>query len=184
PDFGGLRGKATSEGHPGTQEYRRTHADGGKLLAEALARQDGVVMWRACVYSSEVPSDRVRQAYDELVPLDGAFRDNVLLQVKNGPLDFQPREPFHPLYGAMPRTPLMMELQITKEYLGQDTHLAFLAPLWEEVLRADTYARGPGSTVGKQIQGLAGVANVGSDRDWCGSDFNQANWYAFGRLAW
>jgi len=142
------------------------------------------VMWRAFVYSSAVPTDRVRQAYDEFTPQDGAFRQNVLLQVKNGPLDFQPREPFSPLFGAMPRTPLMMELQITKEYLGQDTHLAFLAPLWEEVLRADTYARGPGSTVGKQIQGLAGVANVGSDRDWCGSDLNQANWYAFGRLAW
>jgi len=142
------------------------------------------VMWRAFVYSSEVPSDRVRQAYDEFVPLDGAFRDNVLLQVKNGPLDFQPREPFHPLFGAMSRTPLMMEVQITKEYLGQDTHLAFLAPMWEEVLRADTYSHGAGSTVARQIRGLAGVANIGSDRDWCGSDFNQANWYAFGRLAW
>ena len=141
-------------------------------------------MWRAFVYRSEVPTDRVMQAADEFVPLDGAFRKNVLLQVKNGPLDFQPREPFHPLFGAMPHTPLMMEVQITKEYLGQDTHLAFLAPVWEEVLNADTYVRGPGTTVGKEIHGIAGVANVGSDRDWCGSDFNQANWYAFGRLAW
>ena len=184
PDFGGFVVKANSEGQPGPQDYRRTHADGANLLAEALAPHGGIVMWRAFVYSSEVPSDRVRQAYDEFVPLDGAFRDNVLLQVKNGPLDFQPREPFHPLFGAMSRTPLMMEVQITKEYLGQDTHLAFLAPMWEEVLRADTYSHGAGSTVARQIRGLAGVANIGSDRDWCGSDFNQANWYAFGRLAW
>jgi alpha-glucuronidase len=141
-------------------------------------------MWRAFVYSSAVPTDRVMQASDEFVPLDGAFLANVLVQAKNGPLDFQPREPFHPLFGAMPRSPLMMEVQITKEYLGQDTHLAFLAPMWEEVLRADTYAHGPGSTVAREIRGLAGVANVGRDRDWCGSDFNQANWYAFGRLAW
>jgi alpha-glucuronidase len=184
PDFGGFVVKANSEGQPGPQDYRRTHADGANMLADALAPHGGVVMWRAFVYSSEVPTDRVRQAYDEFVPLDGAFHGNVLLQVKNGPLDFQPREPFHPLFGAMPRTPLMMEAQITKEYLGQDTHLAFLAPLWEEVLRADTYARGPGSTVAREIRGLAGVANIGSDRDWCGSDFNQANWYAFGRMAW
>ncbi len=184
PDFGGFVVKANSEGQPGPQDYGRTHADGANMLADALAPHGGVVMWRAFVYSSAVPTDRVRQAYDEFTPQDGAFRENVLLQVKNGPLDFQPREPFSPLFGAMPRTPVMMELQITKEYLGQDTHLAFLAPLWEEVLRADTYARGPGSTVGKQIQGIAGVANVGSDRDWCGSDFNQANWYALGRLAW
>ena len=184
PDFGGFLVKANSEGQPGPQDYHRTHADGANLLADAVAPRGGVVMWRAFVYSSEVPSDRVMQASDEFVPLDGAFRGNVLIQVKNGPLDFQPREPFHPLFGAMPRTPLMMEVQITKEYLGQDTHLAFLAPMWEEVLRADTYARGPGSTVAKQIQGIAGVANVGTDRDWCGSVMNQANWYAFGRLAW
>src|SRR5438552_11555407 len=184
PDFGGFVVKANSEGQPGPQDYHRTHADGANLLADALAPHGGIVMWRAFVYRSEVPTDRVMQAADEFVPLDGAFRKNVLLQVKNGPLDFQPREPFHPLFGAMPHTPLMMEVQITKEYLGQDTHLAFLAPLWEEVLNADTYARGPGTTVGKEIHGIAGVANVGSDRDWCGSDFNQANWYAFGRLAW
>jgi len=184
PDFGGFLVKANSEGQPGPQDYHRTHADGANLLADALAPHGGIVMWRAFVYRSEVPTDRVMQAADEFVPLDGAFRKNVLLQVKNGPLDFQPREPFHPLFGAMPHTPLMMEVQITKEYLGQDTHLGFLAPLWEEVLNADTYARGPGTTVGKEIHGIAGVANVGSDRDWCGSDFNQANWYAFGRLAW
>src|SRR2546430_12594117 len=140
-------------------------------------------MWRAFVYSNVVPTDRVRKAYDEFGPLDGASRDNVLLQVKTGPLDFQPREPFHPLFGAMSRTPLIMEVQITKEYLGQDTHLAFLAPTWEEVLRADTYSHGAGSTVARQVRGLAGVANIGSDRDWCGSRFNQANWYAIGRLA-
>jgi len=184
PDFGGFLVKANSEGQPGPQDYHRTHADGANMLADAVAPHGGIVMWRAFVYSSEVPADRVMQAYDEFVPLDGAFRPNVLIQVKNGPLDFQPREPFHPLFGAMSRTPLMMEFQITKEYLGQDTHLVFLAPLWEEVLRSDTYAQGRSSTVGKQIQGIAGVANVGTDRDWCGSDFNQANWYAFGRLAW
>jgi alpha-glucuronidase len=145
------------------------------------------------VYSNEVPTDRVKQAYDEFKPLDGTFRKNVLVQVKSGPLDFQPREPFHPLFGAMPQTPLMMEFQVTKEYLGQDTHLVYLGRYFEEVLRTDTYAKGKGSTVAKVIDGslhgyartgIAGVANVGSDRDWTGSQFNQANWYAFGRLAW
>ena len=192
-DFGGFLVKANSEGQPGPQDYRRSHADGANMLADAVAPHGGVVMWRAFVYSNDVPTDRVKQAYDEFVPLDGAFRPNVLIQVKNGPLDFQPREPFHPLFGALPRTPVMPELQITKEYLGQDTHLAYLAPLFEEVLDADTYARGPGSTVGTVVDGslfgyartgIAGVANVGTDRDWTGSDFNQANWYAFGRLAW
>jgi len=193
PDFGGFLVKANSEGQPGPQDYKRTHADGANMLAEALAPHDGVVMWRAFVYSNEVATDRVRQAYDEFTPQDGAFRENVLIQVKNGPLDFQPREPFHPLFGAMPRTPLMLELQITKEYLGQDTHLVFLGPLFEEVLDADTYARGEGSTVGRVVDGslhgyartgIAGVANIGTDRNWTGSHFNQANWYAFGRLAW
>ena len=193
PDFGGFLVKANSEGQPGPQDYKRTHADGANMLAEALDPHDGVVMWRAFVYSNEVPTDRVRQAYDEFTPQDGAFRENVLIQVKNGPLDFQPREPFHPLFGAMPRTPLMLELQITKEYLGQDTHLVFLGPLFEEVLGADTYARGEGSTVGRVVDGslhgyartgIAGVANIGTDRNWTGSHFNQANWYAFGRLAW
>ena len=193
PDFGGFVVKANSEGQPGPQDYRRTHADGANMLADALAAHRGVVMWRAFVYSNQVPVDRVKQAYDEFHPLDGAFRENVFVQVKNGPLDFQPREPFHPLFGAMPQTPLMMEFQITKEYLGQDTHLVFLAPLWKEVLDADTYAAGKGSTVAKVIDGslhryartgIAGVANIGSDRNWTGSQFNQANWYAFGRLAW
>ena len=185
PDFGGFVVKANSEGQPGPQDYHRSHADGANMLADALAPHGGIVMWRAFVYSNEVPTDRVMQAVHEFEPLDGTFHKNVLIQVKNGPLDFQPREPFHPLFGRMSRTPLMMELQITKEYLGQDTHLVFLAPMWEEVLRADTYAHGSaGSTVDRRIRGLAGVANVGDDRNWCGSDFNQANWYAFGRLAW
>ena len=193
PDFGGFLVKANSEGQPGPQDYGRTHADGANMLAEALAPHGGVVMWRAFVYRNEVPTDRVRQAYDEFTPQDGAFRENVLIQVKNGPLDFQPREPFHPLFGAMPRTPLMLELQITKEYLGQDTHLVFLGPLFKEVLDADTYARGEGSTVGRVVDGslhgyartgIAGVANIGTDRNWTGSHFNQSNWYAFGRLAW
>jgi alpha-glucuronidase len=193
PDFGGFLVKANSEGQPGPQDYGRSHADGANMLADAVAPFGGVVMWRAFVYSSEVPVDRVRQAFEEFTPLDGMFRENVLVQVKNGPLDFQPREPFHPLFGAMPETPLIVELQITKEYLGQDTHLVYLAPLWEEVLAADTYAHGIGSTVGRIVDGtlehdrrtgIAGVANIGSDRNWTGSDFNQANWYAFGRLAW
>lgn len=193
PDFGGLLVKANSEGQPGPQDYHRSHADGANMLADAVAPHGGVVMWRAFVYSAAVPADRVKQAYDEFTPLDGRFRPNVLVQVKNGPLDFQPREPFHPLFGAMPQTPLMMEVQITKEYLGMATHLVYLAPLWREVLDADTYARGAGSTVAKVLDGslfggarsgIAGVSNVGSDRDWTGSHFNQANWYAFGRLAW
>jgi alpha-glucuronidase len=193
PDFGGFLVKANSEGQPGPQEYKRTHADGANMLAAAVAPHGGIVMWRAFVYSNEVPVDRIKQAYDEFKPLDGKFRSNVMIQAKNGPLDFQPREPFHPLFGAMPKTPLVMELQITKEYLGQDTHLVFLAPLFEEVLRSDTYANGKGSTVAKVIDGslhgygrtaIAGVSNIGSDRNWTGSNFNQANWYAYGRLAW
>ncbi|QXD14806.1 alpha-glucuronidase [Rhodocaloribacter litoris] len=193
PDFGGFLVKANSEGQPGPQDYGRSHADGANMLAEALAPYDGIVMWRAFVYAADKPEDRVKQAYNEFVPLDGQFRDNVLVQVKNGPLDFQPREPFHPLFGAMPRTPLMMEFQITKEYLGFATHLVYLAPMWTEVLTADTYARGPGSTVARVVDGtlhgytrtgIAGVANTGTDRNWTGSHFDQANWYAFGRLAW
>jgi alpha-glucuronidase len=193
PDFGGFLVKANSEGQPGPQDYQRTHADGANMLADALAPHGGIVMWRAFVYSHEQPDDRVKQAYSEFVPLDGKFRDNVLLQVKNGALDFQPREPFHPLFGAMPKTPLMMEFQITKEYLGFATHLVYLGALYEEVLQSDTYARGKGSTVAKVVDGslhhykhtgLAGVANIGTDRNWSGSHFDQANWYAFGELAW
>ena len=193
PDFGGFVVKANSEGQPGPQDYNRSHADGANMFADALAPHGGIVMWRAFVYSSEVPADRVRQAYDEFKPLDGQFRDNAFVQVKNGALDFQPREPFHPLFGAMPKTPLMMEFQITKEYLGQDTHLAYLGSLFEEVLLADTYAKGKGSTVarvvdgslhGYQRTGITGVANVGTDTNWTGSQFNQANWYSYGRFAW
>jgi len=193
PDFGGFLVKANSEGQPGPQDYGRTHADGANVLADAVRPHGGVVMWRAFVYDAAVDPDRVKRASLEFVPLDGKFRDNVLVQVKNGPLDFQPREPFHPLFGAMPRTPLMTELQITQEYLGQSTHLVYLAPMWKEFLDAETYAKGPGSRVvkvadgtleGHRQTGIAGVANTGSDLNWCGHDFGQANWYAYGRLAW
>ena len=193
PDFGGFLVKANSEGQPGPQDFGRSHADGANMLAEAVAPHGGVVMWRAFVYSDEEPDDRHKQAYTEFVPHDGEFRDNVLVQVKNGAIDFQPREPFHPLFGAMPKTPLMMEFQITKEYLGFATHLVYLGPMYEEVLRADTHARGAGSTVarvvdgsleGHALSGIAGVANIGSDRNWSGSHFDQANWYVFGRMAW
>ena len=193
PDFGGFLVKANSEGQPGPQDYHRNHADGANMLADAVGPHGGVVIWRAFVYSDVNPEDRAKQAYSDFVPLDGEFRDNVLIQVKNGPIDFQPREPFHPMFGAMPKTPLMMEFQITKEYLGFATHLVYLAPLYTEVLDADTYAKGPGSTVAKVIDGsldgyrhtgMAGVSNIGSDRNWTGSQFDQANWYAFGRLAW
>ena len=193
PDFGGFLVKANSEGQPGPQDYRRTHADGANMLAESLAPHGGVVIWRAFVYSNETPDDRAKQAYNEFVPLDGKFAANVLVQVKNGPIDFQPREPFHPLFGAMPKTPLMMEFQITKEYLGFATHLTYLAPLFEEALDADTMVKGKGSTVAKvvdgelhgyQLTGMAGVSNIGADRNWTGSQFDQANWFAFGRLAW
>jgi len=184
PDFGGFLVKANSEGQPGPQDYGRSHADGANLLADALAPHGGVVMWRAFVYAHDVPADRATQAYTEFAGLDGAFRPNVVLQVKNGPIDFQPREPFHPLFGAMPRTPLMMEFQITKEYLGFATHLVYLGPLFEEVLHADTRAGGKRITVAQSLSGIAGVANIGTDRTWSGSHFDQANWYAFGRLAW
>jgi alpha-glucuronidase len=193
PDFGGFLVKANSEGQPGPQDYGRTHADGANMLADAVKPFGGMVIWRAFVYSHEQPDDRAKQAYDEFVPLDGKFRDNVLVQVKNGAIDFQPREPFHPLFGAMPRTPLAMEFQITKEYLGFATHLVYLGAFYEEVLRADTHRPRQGSTVAKVLDGsidnyahtaIAGVANIGTDRNWSGAQFEQANWYAFGRLAW
>jgi alpha-glucuronidase len=182
PDFGGFLVKANSEGQPGPHDYGRTHADGANMLARAIGTR-GSVIWRAFVYSEEDATDRHKQAYAQLVPLDGQFDDNVIVQVKNGPIDFQPREPFHPMFGAMPKTRLMLEAQITKEYLGFSTHLAYLAPMWKEVLAADT---GRGGTVAQVIAptGMAGVANVGSDRNWSGSHMDQANWYAFGRLAW
>ncbi|QZH75687.1 MAG: alpha-glucuronidase [Erythrobacter sp.] len=182
PDFGGFLVKANSEGQPGPQDYGRTHADGANMMAAAVGDR-GTVIWRAFVYSAEDETDRAAQAYAEFVPLDGQFASNVIVQVKNGPIDFQPREPFHPMFGAMPNTRLMLEAQITKEYLGFASHLAYLAPMWEEVLDADT---GRGGSVADVIApvGMAGVANIGSDRNWSGSDFDQANWYAFGRLAW
>ena len=193
PDFGGFLVKANSEGQPGPQNYGRDHADGANMLADALAPHNGIVMWRAFVYSNETPEDRFKQAYNEFKPLDGRFRNNVLVQVKNGPIDFQPREPFHPLFGAMPKTPIMMEFQVTQEYLGQSTNLVYQAPLFKECLEADTYVKGAGSTVAKVIDGslenhgysgMAGVANIGSDRNWTGHPFAQSNWYALGRLAW
>ncbi|HEX6848835.1 MAG TPA: alpha-glucuronidase family glycosyl hydrolase, partial [Chitinophagaceae bacterium] len=201
PDFGGFLVKANSEGQPGPQDYNRTHADGANMLADAVAPFKGIVMWRAFVYSSTA-GDRFKQAYEEFKPLDGKFRKNVLVQVKNGPIDFQPREPFSPLFGAMPQTPLMMEFQLTQEYLGQGTHLVYEAPLFKEVLNADTYSkarpddpvgRGKGSTVAKVIDGsldnfsltgMAGVSNIGNDINWCSHPFAQSNWYTLGRLSW
>ena len=203
PDFGGFLVKANSEGQPGPQDYGRNHADGANMLARALAPHGGTVMWRAFVYASPEEKkqtasdrsgkhDRAAEAYEQFKPLDGKFEPNVLVQVKNGAIDFQPREPFHPLFGAMPDTRLMMEFQLTKEYLGFATHLAYLAPFYREVLQADTRAGGRALTVTQALQGaqkgrvggIAGVANVGSSRSWSGSVFDQANWYAFGRQAW
>jgi len=192
PDFGGFLVKANSEGQPGPQDYNRTHADGANMLADAVAPFNGIVMWRAFVYSS-TSNDRFKQAYEEFKPLDGKFKKNVLVQVKNGPIDFQPREPFSPLFGAMHQTPLMMEFQLTQEYLGQGTHLFFEAPQFKEVLNADTYSKGKGSTVTKVIDGslnnftlngIAGVSNIGNDINWCSHPFAQANWYSLGRLCW
>ncbi len=192
PDFGGFLVKANSEGQPGPQNYGRSHAEGANMLADALAPHKGIVIWRAFVYS-ESSEDRAKQAYSEFKPLDGQFRKNVLVQVKNGPIDFQPREPFHPLFGAMPNTPLMLEVQITQEYLGFSNHLVYLAPLFEECLQAETGSKDatgmrspttPKSPVSSTIRGMAGVANIGNDLNWCGHPFAQANWYAFGRLAW
>jgi alpha-glucuronidase len=198
PDFGGFLVKANSEGQPGPHDYGRTHADGANVLADALAgRRNAVVIWRAFVYAADVAEDRAKQAYNELAPLDGLFRPNVRLQIKNGPIDFQPREPFHPLFAAITVSHSMLELQITQEYLGQGTHLAYLGPLFKEALDADTCALGPGwpvarladgsfgaDSMGTLLGGIAAVANIGDDRNWCGHPFAQANWYAFGRLAW
>ncbi len=184
PDFGGFVVKANAEGQPGPQTYTRTHADGANMLADALAAHHGIVFWRAFVYSDASEEDRAKQAYDEFKPLDGKFRSNVILQIKNGPIDFQPSEPFHPLFGAMGRTRLAIEVQISKEYLGESTHLAYLGTMWSEVLRSRTARPQQGSRVVDLLSAIAGVANVGSERNWTGSDFDQANWYAFGRLAW
>ena len=193
PDFGGFTVKANSEGQPGPRTYNRTHADGANMLAAAVAPHGGIVMWRAFVYDMKPGYDRAGAAYENLQPFDGKFAPNVLLQVKNGPIDFQPREPFHPLFGGMPKTQVIPELQITQEYLGFSNHFVFLASMWREFLDADTFAAGRGSTVTKVVDGslyrqpltgIAGVANTGSARNWTGHDLLQANWYAFGRLSW
>lgn len=193
PDFGGFLVKASSEGMPGPQDYGRTHAEGANMLAEALEPFHGVIMWRAFVYNAAADPDRVKRAALEFLPLDGQFRSNVFAQAKNGPLDFQPREPVQPLFGSMTRTPLMLELQITQEYLGHSTHLVYLAPMWKEYLQFDLLSKGRGSTLASVVDGslrnplmtgIAGVANTGDNRNWCGHFFAQANWYAFGRLSW
>lgn len=194
PDFGGFLVKANSEGLPGPQDFGRTHADGANMLADALRPYEGIVMWRAFVYAPN-SADRANQAYEEFVPLDGQFRDNVIVQIKNGPVDFQPREPFSPLFGAMSKTAMMVEFQITQEYLGFSNHLVYLPTLFEECLDSDTYCDGAGSTVTAITTGnlypdaykttaIAGVANIGRDENWCGHYFAQSSWYGFGRLAW
>ena len=176
PDFGGFLVKANSEGQPGPFDYGRTHADGANMLADALKPYGGIVMWRSFVYGAKHKGeDRVKQAVSEFAELDGQFRDNVILQSKNGPLDFQPREPYAPIFHQMKKTPQMAELQITQEYLGQSRHLVYLAPMWKEFF---SYVSP------QQLVGIAGVANIGLDTNWCGHHFSQANWYAFGRLAW
>lgn len=192
PDFGGFLVKANSEGQPGPQDYKRTHVEGANMLADALKPYNGIVMWRAFVYNA-AEKDRAKQAYLEFMPFDGQFRDNVIIQVKNGPIDFQPREPFSPLFGALKKTPIMPELQVTQEYLGHSEQLVFLATMWEEMFKSDTYQEGKNSTVARVTDGslfpqkytaIAGVSNVGLDTNWNGHDFAQANWYAYGRLAW
>jgi len=174
PDFGGFLVKANSEGQPGPMDFNRTHADGANMLAKALRPYGGIVMWRAFFYSPAY-ADRAKQAYLEFQPLDGKFDSNVVIQIKNGPIDFQPREPYSPLFGAMPKTGQMVEFQVTQEYLGHANHLAFLAPMWSEFFE---YVRP------ESLKAVAGVANIGDDKNWTGNPLAQANWYAFGRLAW
>ena len=176
PDFGGFLVKANSEGQPGPFDYKRTHADGANMLADAVKPFGGIIMWRSFVYgAAHAGEDRVKQAVSEFVGLDGKFRDNVILQSKNGPLDFQPREPYAPIFDNIKQTKQMAELQITQEYLGQSRHLVYLAPMWREFF---SYV------APEKLVGIAGVANIGLDKNWCGHHFSQANWYAFGRLAW
>lgn len=192
PDFGGFLVKANSEGQSGPQDYGRTHADGANMIADALKPFGGIVMWRAFVYAATSP-DRAKQAVEEFKPLDGQFRDNVIIQIKNGPVDFQPREPFSPLFGQLEQTQVMPELQITQEYLGHSNHLVYLHPMWKECLDSDTYMKGEGSTVAAVTTGkvlpykytaIAGVTNIGDSANWCGHHFAQSNWYSFGRMAW
>ena len=178
PDFGGFLVKANSEGQPGPGDYQRSHAEGANMLADALKPHNGIVMWRAFVYGyHQGATDRVMKAVNEFKPLDGQFRPNVIIQIKNGPLDFQPREPYSPLFDQMKQTSMMAELQITQEYLGQSRHLVFLGPMWKEFFTEL-------GTKSNELNGVAGVANIGNDANWCGHHFSQANWYAFGRLAW
>lgn len=192
PDFGGFLVKANSEGQSGPQDYGRTHADGANMLADAVKPFGGIVMWRAFVYDAQAP-DRAMQATLEFLPFDGKFRDNVIIQIKNGPIDFQPREPFSPLFGQLEHTNVMAEFQITQEYLGHSNHLVYLHPMWKECLDSDTYQKGEGSTVAaitegklhdRPINAIAGVTNIGDSVNWCGHHFAQANWYTYGRMAW
>lgn len=175
PDFGGFLVKANSEGQPGPGDYGRTHADGANMLADAVKPYGGIIIWRCFVYGNHQGEDRVKQAVSEFKPVDGQFHDNIILQAKNGPLDFQPREPYAPIFDQIKETPIMGELQITQEYLGQSIHLVYLAPMWKEF-----FSFVPPTS----LKGIAGVANIGDDDNWCGHHFSQANWYAFGRLAW
>ena len=176
PDFGGFLVKANSEGQPGPGDYHRTHADGANMLADAVKPYGGIIMWRSFVYgANHKGEDRVKQAVSEFKGMDGKFRDNVILQSKNGPLDFQPREPYAPIFDNIKQTPQIAELQITQEYLGQSKHLTYLAPMWKEFF---------GFVNPSKLVGISGVANIGDDANWCGHPFSQANWYAFGRLAW
>lgn len=176
PDFGGFLVKANSEGQPGPGDYHRTHADGANMLADAVKPYGGIIMWRSFVYgANHKGEDRVKQAVSEFKSMDGKFRDNVILQSKNGPLDFQPREPYAPIFDNIKQTPQIAELQITQEYLGQSKHLTYLAPMWKEFF---------GFVNPDRLVGISGVANIGDDANWCGHPFSQANWYAFGRLAW
>lgn len=176
PDFGGFLVKANSEGQPGPGDYHRTHADGANMLADAVKPYGGIIMWRSFVYgANHKGEDRVKQAVSEFKGMDGKFRDNVILQSKNGPLDFQPREPYAPIFDNIKQTPQIAELQITQEYLGQSKHLTYLAPMWKEFF---------GFVNPDRLAGISGVANIGDDANWCGHPFSQANWYAFGRLAW
>jgi alpha-glucuronidase len=193
PDFGGFTVKANSEGEPGPMDYGRSHREGANMLAEAIAPHKGLIIWRAFVYNFDPKGDRFAAAFNEFKPFDGQFLPNVIIQVKNGPIDFQVREPISPLFGAMEKTPVSMEFQLTQEYLGWATHWVFQAPMFEEVLQTDTYAKGKGSTVAKVITGelfkypltsMIGVANTGSDRNWTGHPMAQANWFTLGRLAW
>ena len=193
PDFGGFTVKANSEGQPGPKDYNRSHAEGANVLADAVGPHGGNVIWRAFIYDEDVDPDRAKRAYIEFTRLDGQFRPNVAVQVKNGAIDFQPREPFHPLFGALKHTPVIAEIQATQEYLGQAKHLVYLGTMWEEFLAADTHAKGRGSTVGRvlegavhpqRVTGMVSVVNPGEDTNWCGHHFSQSNWYASGRLAW